>query len=72
MAEVGERVLNAPGREHGLPRPGGDDLLVQLEGELPLHHVERLVEVVVVQWRPGARPRRGLDHRDLAVALLAA
>ena len=59
VAEVRERVRDAAGREGERPRPGGEELVAELEGQLAVEDVERLVERVVVQRRalPAARAR---------------
>jgi hypothetical protein len=60
------------GAEDSINRSCRAPLGPELEGELAVQDVERLVEVVVMKRRPG--PTRGdgdSDHRDLVVALLA-
>jgi hypothetical protein len=60
-------------REGNLSRFRAEQLVAELEGQLPFDDVEGLVEVVVVERRPAeAGEGPALDHRDLACALLAA
>src|SRR5919108_627041 len=49
-----------------------EDLVAKLKGQLPLDHVEGLVEVVVVESWAGPRAGRGLGPRELAGGLLVA
>ena len=67
VAEVGERVRDAAGREGQRARPGGEELVAQLERELAVEDVERLVELVVVQRRAvPARPAAVLSITEIA------
>ena len=66
---VGERVDAVARRERERARAGGEPLVGDLERELAVEHVERLVELVVVQRRPGPAGRDRVAHdRDAAVA----
>src|SRR4051794_27156689 len=63
--EVGERVRRPPRRKYRLATARGQVLVTELERELPVEDVERLVEVVPVERRP--RPAgwdQVLDHRQ--------
>jgi hypothetical protein len=66
-------VVDTARREDELARAGDDHVIAELEGQLALEHVERLVEVVVVQRRPRPPGRERVeDQRRVAAALLAA
>jgi hypothetical protein len=66
-------VRDASRRERDLAAAPRDQPAAEREGELALEHVERLVEVVVVQRRSlPAGGNRVLDERDVPAAVLAA
>ena len=70
-AVVRERVVAAARCEHDLAGARDAPPFAELERQLAGEHVEGLVEVVVVQRRPGpARRDRVLDERDGTGALL--
>ena len=73
IAEICESVVGPTRREHHAPAVAPKQLLAKLKGELTVEHVEGLIEVVVVKWRPLPMSRNGaLDHGNLIGGLLAA
>src|SRR4051794_34034467 len=73
FAVVGERVSDIARSERELAGAPGESLAVDLEDQLAVKHVERLVEVVHMQRRAAAaRADDVLHHRDVARGLLAA
>ena len=65
--------MRAPRREHERAGRGTADLVAELERQLSVEHVERLVEVVMVERRAApARRHRVLGHSKGVAGLLAA
>ena len=73
VAAVGQRMRHVARSERQLARARGDEVVADLERQLALDHVERLVEVVRVQvWPLGAGRDHDVDRGDDAVGLFAA
>ena len=72
-AEVGEVVRDVAGSEGEFCASPREELILELKGELAVEHVERLVEVVVMQRRPRETGGNDIVHNgEVPSALLAA